>query len=74
MIFGKMSNYDVSAKARGLYRIHSTINHSCEPNCKVISSSKHTGVAIEALRNVEAKEEITISYIDVNMENRRGYR
>lgn len=45
-----------------LIEIHSRINHSCNPNC--VSSLDGTNVFLIALREINANEEITVSYTD----------
>ena len=50
----------------GMFRIHSCINHSCNPNAHMtFSGAEHRGHAwVRALRDIVEGEEILISYVD----------
>eukprot|EP01059_Diplonema_ambulator_P026042 TRINITY_DN43210_c0_g1_i1.p1 TRINITY_DN43210_c0_g1~~TRINITY_DN43210_c0_g1_i1.p1 ORF type:complete len:406 (+),score=129.27 TRINITY_DN43210_c0_g1_i1:35-1219(+) len=53
-----------SARAQGVYSTHAVTNHSCEPNAEVqYTEQMDEGLHMVATRNIEAGEEITISYI-----------
>eukprot|EP01129_Flabellula_baltica_P008561 TRINITY_DN3413_c0_g1_i1.p1 TRINITY_DN3413_c0_g1~~TRINITY_DN3413_c0_g1_i1.p1 ORF type:complete len:516 (+),score=90.63 TRINITY_DN3413_c0_g1_i1:131-1549(+) len=56
-----------SSKGHGLFRIHSCINHSNNPNAKQTTSENITSneICIEATRHIQKDEEITISYINL---------
>ncbi|XP_078413522.1 histone-lysine N-methyltransferase SMYD3 isoform X2 [Cetorhinus maximus] len=47
----------------GLYPSMSLLNHSCDPNCVIVFEGKQ--LQLHAVRQIQADEELTISYIDV---------
>ncbi|XP_043551361.1 histone-lysine N-methyltransferase SMYD3 isoform X1 [Chiloscyllium plagiosum] len=47
----------------GLYPSMSLLNHSCDPNCVIVFDRKQ--LQLHAIRQIQADEELTISYIDV---------
>ncbi|XP_041038936.1 histone-lysine N-methyltransferase SMYD3 isoform X4 [Carcharodon carcharias] len=47
----------------GLYPSMSLLNHSCDPNCVIVFEGKQ--LQLHAVRQIQANEELTISYIDV---------
>ena len=48
----------------GLYAKQSTINHSCQPNSAVEFIFNNHELVVNATRNIDAGEEILISYLD----------
>ena len=53
----------------GFYRLHSCMNHSCEPNCRAVlprDNTEYNKAIIETIREVEVGEELTVSYIEEN--------
>lgn len=54
----------------GLYRLQSGVNHSCEPNAQVTFPNNNNRLVLQALRNIEPGEEITICYLDECMQSR----
>jgi hypothetical protein len=60
---------DVIVEGTGFYRLHSCMNHSCEPNCRAVlprDNTEYNKAIIETIREVEAGEELTVSYIEEN--------
>ncbi|OWZ15375.1 hypothetical protein PHMEG_00010988 [Phytophthora megakarya] len=53
--------------AVGLFPICGLINHSCQPNC-TWSNGGDSVMEVRALRDIKEGEEITLSYIDIDME------
>ncbi|KAI4650673.1 hypothetical protein J4E93_003030 [Alternaria ventricosa] len=49
--------------SRALYPLISRINHACNPNSFVLFSRAGVSMAIKAYRDIEAGEEITVSYL-----------
>uniref|UniRef100_UPI00398F2751 histone-lysine N-methyltransferase SMYD3 n=1 Tax=Pristiophorus japonicus TaxID=55135 RepID=UPI00398F2751 len=47
----------------GLYPSMSLLNHSCDPNCVIVFEGKQ--LQLHAVRQIQADEELTVSYIDV---------
>ncbi|XP_067901519.1 histone-lysine N-methyltransferase SMYD3 isoform X1 [Heterodontus francisci] len=47
----------------GLYPSMSLLNHSCDPNCVIVFEGKQ--LQLHAVRQIQANEELTVSYIDV---------
>eukprot|EP01012_Entosiphon_sulcatum_P021336 TRINITY_DN2613_c0_g1_i1.p1 TRINITY_DN2613_c0_g1~~TRINITY_DN2613_c0_g1_i1.p1 ORF type:complete len:424 (+),score=72.15 TRINITY_DN2613_c0_g1_i1:91-1362(+) len=62
------SNEDLlnySSRGQGIYAIGACMNHSCEPNvCVSYNSDNDETLYVTALRDIEADEELFISYID----------
>lgn len=48
----------------GLYRLQSSINHSCFPNSTVEFPYSNSTLVVKALRDIQAEEEFFISYLD----------
>ena len=48
----------------GLFAKQSTINHSCQPNSVVEFPFNNHELVVNASRNIDAGEEILISYLD----------
>ncbi|KAL3469552.1 hypothetical protein BJX99DRAFT_265070 [Aspergillus californicus] len=46
----------------GLFILHSRFNHSCAPNARIPRTNLEGGIASIATRDIDAGEEITISY------------
>ncbi|KAK9429718.1 hypothetical protein V1505DRAFT_373149 [Lipomyces doorenjongii] len=40
------------------------VNHDCDPNARFIAQGSHGVVAVVAIRKIEVREEITVSYAD----------
>ncbi|KAK9317330.1 hypothetical protein V1524DRAFT_423947 [Lipomyces starkeyi] len=40
------------------------VNHDCDPNARFIAQGGHSVVAVVAIRKIEVREEITVSYAD----------
>ena len=57
-----------SSRGQGIYTVGCLFNHSCEPNLQIlyIDANDET-LAAFCLRDIEAEEELCISYIDENM-------
>lgn len=58
---------DAILEGTGFYRLHSCMNHSCEPNCRAMlpeSNSENNKAIIHAVRAIEAGEELTVSYVE----------
>ena len=55
-------------KGAAVFPLVSGINHSCDPNCEV-AYVEDNGVMIVARRDVAAGEELTISYVDPEMDD-----
>ena len=55
-------------KGAAVFPLVSGINHSCDPNCEV-AYVEDNGVMIVARRPVAAGEELTISYVDPEMDD-----
>jgi hypothetical protein len=55
------------AEGSALFSTLSCFNHSCVPNCKVQFFENNKAV-VTALRHIEADEELTISYVDVDLD------
>ncbi|KAJ1138361.1 hypothetical protein NDU88_004748 [Pleurodeles waltl] len=55
-------NGEMLAVAVGLYPGMSLLNHSCEPNCKIVFIGRH--LHLRAIRKIQAGEELTVTYID----------
>jgi hypothetical protein len=53
---------DLNVYGVGAYPLASLVNHSCHPNCVV--SFKGKQLYIVAIRDIEANEEVLISYVD----------
>ncbi|KAI9905711.1 hypothetical protein PsorP6_013790 [Peronosclerospora sorghi] len=53
--------------AVGLFPICALINHSCQPNC-IYSNGGDSLMEVRALRDITEGEELTLSYIDIDME------
>lgn len=53
----------------GIYRIQSSVNHSCEPNCAspVAGPSGDCKLLLVAKRDIQKGEEITFSYVDESL-------
>lgn len=49
------------------YLLSSMLNHSCEPNLDVHFPHNNATVGFMALRDIQKNEQLTISYIDVEM-------
>ncbi|CAL8107681.1 unnamed protein product [Orchesella dallaii] len=56
-----------------LYPLQSWVNHSCVPNCEVKFPNKNHVVGLVASRDIEAGEEIEISYLDLADMQRSRY-
>ena len=52
--------------ATALYRTVCKLNHSCDPNCKVVFETAAAAAKLVTLREVAAGEELTISYCDAS--------
>eukprot|EP00049_Salpingoeca_infusionum_P005855 m.97893 g.97893 ORF g.97893 m.97893 type:complete len:582 (+) comp13113_c1_seq2:2686-4431(+) len=48
----------------GIYPAIAMVNHSCSPNCAVVSTPGGT-VTVRALRPIAAGDEVTVSYVDL---------
>lgn len=55
------------AEGSALFSTLSCFNHSCVPNCKVQFFENNRAV-VTALRSIAADEELTISYVDVDLD------
>ncbi|CAH0483102.1 unnamed protein product [Peronospora belbahrii] len=53
--------------AVGLFPVCGLINHSCQPNC-TWSNAGDSILEVRALRDIEEGEELTLSYIDIDVE------
>lgn len=49
----------------GVYELSSRFNHSCTPNCNQVDAGKGK-MAVYSVRDVEAGEELTASYTDID--------
>lgn len=57
-----------SARGQGIYGVGCLFNHSCEPSLSVqYAATNDETLAVAALRDVAAGEELTISYIDTEL-------
>jgi tetratricopeptide (TPR) repeat protein len=54
----------------GLFLIANSTNHSCDPNLVATSATNNYMVTMIALKDIKAGEELTISYIDKDMDYR----
>eukprot|EP00756_Hemistasia_phaeocysticola_P053783 Hpha_TRINITY_DN29733_c0_g1::TRINITY_DN29733_c0_g1_i1::g.2528::m.2528 len=53
-----------SASGQGIYRVHASSNHSCEPSCEVrYTETMSETLNICALRPMKKGDEVTISYV-----------
>nr|CCC92036.1 conserved hypothetical protein [Trypanosoma congolense IL3000] len=57
-------------KGGGIYSLQSNFNHSCQPNVAVFTECGTHDITLRTLRDVQAGEELTISYIPVENTNR----
>src|SRR3989339_1368544 len=73
----KIAEYDLEKDKLGLYLMYLNdtyaiypdltkvdihlINHSCEPNCKIVNSKGH--VYFKAIKNIKVGQELTILYL-----------
>jgi len=73
---------DAIVEGTGFYRVHSCMNHSCEPNCRVMlpeTRAEYNTAIIQAIRPIDPGTELTVSYIeedepyDVRQEQLRDY-
>lgn len=48
----------------GLYELHSTINHSCQPNGEVHFPNNNHTLALKAVETIQPGQEILICYLD----------
>lgn len=48
----------------GLFETQSAANHSCLPNAEIVYRHNNSTLSLRALRDIEAGEEICISYVD----------
>lgn len=48
----------------GLYKVQSSMNHSCVPNVIIEFPHSNSTLAVKALRDIRAGEELCISYLD----------
>jgi hypothetical protein len=48
----------------GLFVLGNSMNHSCRPNCVIMSSFSDFEIRVVALRKIHKDEELTFSYID----------
>jgi SET domain len=54
----------------GIFALHSTMNHSCEPNAVVVGGlvgATDARIRVQATRPIYACEPITIAYVDVSL-------
>lgn len=58
----------------GVYCVISMINHSCRPNCIKWSGGQDGRSELQAVRDIRAGEEITISYLEPWEQSRRSRR
>ena len=64
---GVSSGYGELVEGSGFYRLHSCFNHSCDPNCRVLvprDDTENSKAIVQTLRDVEAGEELTFSYLE----------
>lgn len=59
------------AEGTGLYKKHSKLNHSCDPNAVIYFPYNNHKLQVVALRDIKQGEEITISYICEEDDNER---
>lgn len=58
---------DSILEGTGFYRLHSCMNHSCEPNCRAIlprQNSENNKAIIQAIQPIYPGTELTVSYIE----------
>ncbi|KAI8617319.1 hypothetical protein BC830DRAFT_1114068 [Chytriomyces sp. MP71] len=57
----------------GMFPLVAMLNHSCAPNCSFVSGT-HGAMIVRTLRDVEAGEELCVSYVDLctSRDERRG--
>lgn len=65
--------YDTVAQGTGFYALQSCANHSCEP-CAATEGEASGEVAVYAVRDIRAGEEVTISYIEEDEEQPLKYK
>ncbi|XP_067844728.1 histone-lysine N-methyltransferase SMYD3 isoform X1 [Heptranchias perlo] len=58
-----ISNGEMQEVGVGLYPSMSLLNHSCDPNSVIVFEGKQ--LQLHAVRQIQADEELTVSYIDV---------
>lgn len=56
-----------------LFQLQSTCNHSCNPNAEPTYLHNNSRLSLVALKNIDADEEICISYLDDCMLERSRY-
>lgn len=72
-LFDKMDHVSgpfLNNDGSGLFELHSTINHSCEPNAEVHFLHNNHHLSLKAVELINADEEIFICYIDECQRNR----
>lgn len=58
---------DAIVEGTGFFRLHSCMNHSCEPNCRAMlpeTNSEYNKAIIQAIKPIDPGTELTVSYID----------
>lgn len=60
----KVSGVFLNCDGSGLYQLQSACNHSCVPNAEINFLHGNHALTLTALRDIEAEEEICISYLD----------
>lgn len=60
-----MVDNQVQCIGYGIFPVTSRINHSCAPNCEIITKGRL--VYLQALTNIRQNEEISVSYIDFRL-------
>lgn len=54
----------LNCEGSGLYKLQSTINHSCCPNAQVTFPFNNHKLVLQAITDINEGEEICISYLD----------
>lgn len=58
-------NAEMQDVGAGIYPSMSLLNHDCTPNCIIVFEGKH--LLLRAAKEIQAGEELTISYVDLMM-------
>ncbi|XP_026478679.1 SET and MYND domain-containing protein 5 [Ctenocephalides felis] len=75
-VYEKMDKYVgtfLNCEGSGLYKLQSTINHSCVPNAQITFPFGNHKLVLESIRDIKKGEEICISYVDECVLNSSRY-